>query len=258
MQILDGNCASGRTSAGMSLARCVRKISGAITADRCALDRVVRAALLLLIASEAAAAPCKQCVLDVPVVRPDAAPVLVVLHGDRELATAAATRWRAATREAGVILLSLQCPRDKGCKDSWWQWDGDTRWVLDQVDALARDVAIDPARIYLAGWSGGASYIGARAQEWTGTFAAVVIHGGGMAPQVEACAPRALPAYFLVGDKNPLHRLAVELRGWFDGCKQDVVWDLVTGGDHDKEDRALDKHRAAAILAWLRTHHRGP
>jgi hypothetical protein len=47
------------------------------------------------------------------------------------------------------------------------------------------------------------------------------------------------------------------LRAWFDGCKQDVTWDLVRGGDHDKEDRALDKKRAIAILDWLDAHHRG-
>ncbi len=217
----------------------------------------MRALLVLLLTADAAAAPCKQCVLDIPPKRADPAPVLVVLHGDRELAPAAANRWRAATRERGWVLLSLQCPRDKGCKDSWWQWDGDTRWVKDQVDAVAHDLAIDPARVYLAGWSGGASYLGSRVQEWTDTFAAVVVHGGGIYPFVETCAPRALPAYFLVGDKNPLHGHAVELRGWFDDCKQDVVWDLVAGGDHDKEDRALDKKRALAILDWLAAHHRG-
>jgi hypothetical protein len=29
------------------------------------------------------------------------------------------------------------------------------------------------------------------------------------------------------------------------------VWDLVRGGDHDKEDRALDLRKALAILDWL-------
>jgi hypothetical protein len=42
-----------------------------------------------------------------------------------------------------------------------------------------------------------------------------------------------------------------DLRRWFDGCRQDVVWDLVRGGDHDKEDRALDRKKALAILDWL-------
>ena len=212
--------------------------------------------LLLALAATAAAAPCKQCVLELPAKLP--APMLVVLHGDRELATAAAARWRAAAKAHGWILLALQCPRDQGCKDSWWQWDGDTRWVKDQVAAIAKDGAVDPDRVFLAGWSGGASYLGSRAQDWTETFAAVVVHGGGIAPFAEACPARALPAYFLTGDKNPLHHHAVELRAWFDGCKQDVVWELVSGGDHDREDRALDARRAGAILDWLAAHARGP
>jgi hypothetical protein len=29
------------------------------------------------------------------------------------------------------------------------------------------------------------------------------------------------------------------------------VWDLVRGGDHDKEDRSLDRKKALAILDWL-------
>ena len=91
-----------------------------------------------------------------------------------------------------------------------------------------------------------------------GLFSGVVIHGGGMAPQETACPVRALPAYFLVGDRNPLHRLAVELRAYFDGCKQDVVWDVLRGGEHEREHRALDVKKGAAILDWLHAHPRKP
>lgn len=34
------------------------------------------------------------------------------------------------------------------------------------------------------------------------------------------------------------------------------MWDLVRGGDHDKEDRALDRRKALAILDWLADHAR--
>ena len=64
------------------------------------------------------------------------------------------------------------------------------------------------------------------------------------------------PASFLVGDRNPLHTLVKDLRTWFDDCKQDILCDLVHGGDHDKEDRALDRKKALAILDWLSDHER--
>jgi hypothetical protein len=85
-----------------------------------------------------------------------------------------------------------------------------------------------------------------------GAFAAVVIHGGGVAPVDDTCSD--LPAYFLVGDKNPLHGLAKDLRGYFDRCKAAVVWDLVRGADHGKEAAALTAKKAGAILDWLGAH----
>jgi poly(3-hydroxybutyrate) depolymerase len=202
------------------------------------------------VAHAAPAAPCKRCTLELPAHHDAAMPLLVVLHGDRERATSAAARWHAAAAQRGWVLLALQCPVDQGCKDSWWQWNGDPSWIADQVTAVAKITSIDPDRVYLAGWSGGATYIGMHAPAWATTFAALVIHGGGHAPDAE-CPTRPLPAYFLVGDQNPLHYLMKNLRSWFDGCHEDIVWDLVRGGDHDKEDRALDRKKALSILDWL-------
>lgn len=206
---------------------------------------------LLVVAAhvQAAPAPCARCTLDAPTSR-EPVPLVVVLHGDREHASAAAARWRATVAKRGWALLSLECPAELGCKQSFWQWDGDPSWVSDQVAAVAKQVAIDPARIYLVGWSGGASWIGWRATAWAPVFAAVVIHGGGMPPDSDAC-PDRLPAYFLVGDKNPRHFSAKDLRAYFDACKQDVTWDLVAGADHAKEEAALTRAKANAILDWL-------
>jgi poly(3-hydroxybutyrate) depolymerase len=222
----------------------------------------VRIAIVCLLAlttvAHADPAPlCKQCTLEVPAQHDGDLPLLVVLHGDRERAASAAARWHAAAKQRGWALLALQCPVDQGCKDSWWRWNGEPGWIEAQVAAVAKTTPIDPARIYLAGWSGGATYIGMHAPAWTQTFAALVIHGGGHEPYTE-CPARPLPAYFLVGDKNPLHALMKDLRAWFDGCHEDIVWDLVRGGDHDKEDRALDRKKALAILDWLAERPRTP
>ena len=212
---------------------------------------------LLLVAATAAAEvkpPCTSCVLDVPA-SSEALPMLVVLHGDRETASAAHARWRAAAKKRKWVLLSLDCPVADGCskakQHSWWQWDGEPRWVLDRVADVMTQVKIDPARIYLAGWSGGATYLGRHASAWAETFAALVIHGGGQRPADETCPATPLPAYFLVGNKNPLHHLAQGLRDYLETCKQDVTWDLLAGAAHAGEHRALTTRKALAILDWL-------
>jgi len=172
-------------------------------------------------------------------------PLVVVLHGDREHARDAAARWRSAVNAHGWALLALDVPEG----DSWWKWNGDPQWVIDQVAAVKQP--IDREHVYLVGWSGGATYIGMHAQAWQGTFAAVVLHGGGMAPDNTACT--TLPAYFLVGDRNPLHRLAKDLRAYFEGCHAEVTWDLVKGADHEHEKTALTRKKANAILDYLAT-----
>jgi poly(3-hydroxybutyrate) depolymerase len=206
------------------------------------------AVLALLVASRASAAPCKGCVVDTPA-GSDPVPLVVVLHGDREHAPAAAARWHAAVKHKGWALLALECPHDLGCKDSFWKWDGDPAWVRDQIDAVAKVRAIDRAKVILIGWSGGASYLGWRAQAF-GDVAAIVIHGGGMPPATDDCAAHVPPVYFLVGDKNPLHALAQHLRSYYDGCKADVTWDVIRGADHGKEEAALTAKKAGAILDW--------
>jgi poly(3-hydroxybutyrate) depolymerase len=202
--------------------------------------------------------PCPGCMLDAFGAAGAKQPLLVVLHGDHEQASTAAARWRAAAKTRGWALLALQCPAAEKCGPSWWQWNGDPRWIRDRVADVAAQIPIDPERTYLAGWSGGATYMGLRAPAWPDTFAAVVIHGGGMAPREETapCPTRTLPAYFLVGNQNPLHELAQDLRDYFTRCKQELRWDLIAGADHPKEDAALDGKRALAILDWLAAHPR--
>lgn len=179
-------------------------------------------------------------------------PLVVVLHGDHEDSSASRRRWQTAVEARGWELLALDCPRDLGCKDgSWYRWDGDPQWLRDRVHDIASSRAIDPSRIYLVGWSGGATYIGMHLQQWPDLFAAVVIHGGGVPPRDDTCPDRPFPAYFLVGDENPAHAGARRLRDHFERCHQDVKWDLLPGADHPMEDEALTRAKADAILEWL-------
>jgi poly(3-hydroxybutyrate) depolymerase len=202
--------------------------------------------------------PCDGCTLDVPP-RTDPIPLLVVLHGNDESAGDAADRWRPAALSRGWAVLALRCPRGDGCDERgrWYRWRGEPDWVFAQVAEASRDRAFDRRRIYLAGWSGGASYMGLMAPHWHRRFAAVVFHGGGQPPAEDGC-PRDLPAYFLVGDRNPAHPSAIRLRTYWEQCGQEVRWDLVEGANHAKEDEALDAVKAMQILGWLDRRARAP
>jgi poly(3-hydroxybutyrate) depolymerase len=200
--------------------------------------------------------PCAGCIAQWPVT-PAAVPLLVLLHGDGETPARLLSKWRPWTVPAGIAVLSLACPATEGCRGSWWRWNGDPQWVVSQVDHFARHHPIDPTRRWLAGWSGGATYIGWNAQAFERTFAALVFHGGGVGPRVPDCADPAAAAYFLVGSANPLHGLVLPLRDHFAACHQDVTWALLPGADHAAEWASLDA-RGGAIVTWLGRHTRLP
>jgi poly(3-hydroxybutyrate) depolymerase len=203
--------------------------------------------------------PCAGCTLDMPpTTKP--VPLLVVLQGDRGTAEEATERWRGAALARGWAVLGLQCPRTLGCDDQarWYKWAGEPDWVLEQVAEVGKQRPLDAARVYLAGWSGGATYIGMMAPHWQTRFAAVVFHGGGQPPLSKSGCPSALPAYFLVGNENPAHPAAVRLRDYWKECSQELEWDLVDGANHAKEEQALDPEKAMSILEWLDRRSRPP
>lgn len=201
---------------------------------------------------------CSDCVL-VPSGRAGKtpAPLLVLLHGDNESASSRAAQWKAAAASRGFALLALSCPRSLGCQGSWWQWDGAPGWVDAQVEAAASATAVDPRRIWLVGWSGGATYVGMHVQHWSRLFAALMFHGGGVPQSEKFCAAPPLPALFLVGDRNPLHYLVQAQRESLERCGHELAWRLLPGADHAGERAALtDPAQLRPVLDWLEAHPR--
>lgn len=204
--------------------------------------------------------PCEKCTLDAPAEATRPLPLLVVLHGNHEDAAAAANRWNDVAVERGFVVLGLHCPRGAGCEDGkWYRWADTPTWIADQVREVVGAMPIDQARIYAAGWSGGATALGMHAPQLDRTFAAVVFHGGGQPPlTTEACPALEMPAYFLVGDENPAHPAAKRLRAYYERCDHEVTWDLLPGANHAREAKALDRAKASRILDWLEAHPRRP
>jgi len=201
--------------------------------------------------------PCSGCTVDLPSERTEperSQPLLVVLHGNNEPGSAAAARWRDAALAHGFAVVGLHCPRDRGCTDGkWYAWRETPSFVLESLAAIQRDMRIDPARTYLAGWSGGASAIGQHLGAWA-PFSAIVIHGGGQRPAKGECPAHATPAYFLVGDGNPDHAAAIALRDHLATCAGPIEWDVLAHAGHADEKRALDRDKGEHILDWLDSH----
>lgn len=206
--------------------------------------------LVLLFASRAEAALCEGCVATAPK-GDEKVPLIVILHGDWGGGPKLMhDTWLRFTKPRNVALLALQCPKDDGCKGSWWKWNGDPKWIERQIDAFADDHPIDRERLWIAGWSGGATYIGMHTQEIEATFAGIVIHGGGYWPLKEGCAATPSGVFFLYGDHNPLHAHAVELHDHYEKCGNELSTTLLKGADHEGEWKALDSN-GGKILDWL-------
>jgi poly(3-hydroxybutyrate) depolymerase len=205
--------------------------------------------------------PCPGCLTYVPE-RPGAsasapAPLLVALHGDRGSPESLAALLRPEAERRGWLLLVPRCPVAEGCREaSWWRWAGPPAWLERQVDAVARAHPVDRARVYLFGWSGGASYVTLTSPRLPALFAAVGLAGGGMAPREPGCAPCPAPVLYLAGDRNPLHGLMVEARDALSACGHAVTWRPQRGLDHAGERAALERGGAAAILDFLAVQRR--
>lgn len=200
--------------------------------------------------------PCKGCTLSLPKTSnlEQKLPLLVLLHGDEGNPSLVFSRWSHTAKERSYALLALQCPRNLGCTHgSWWRWAGDPLWLSQQVDEVAKITPLDRSKIFLVGWSGGASYMGLVSQQLRG-FTGLSFNGGGIPPVEDTCAPCQPPVIFLVGDRNPLHSLAIKTRDSLKSCGALLEWSLLPGKDHSGELAALDFIHTNRLLDWLEQH----
>lgn len=201
--------------------------------------------------------PCRGCETRVPptddIEAP--APLLVVLHGDLGDVSRMTRVWQQAALSHGMVLTSLLCPRDKGCNNSWWRWylgpRHDPSWIGQQIDAVAERLPIDPARVYAAGYSGGASYLGYYGPSNPDRFAAIAHVAGGVR-FVSQCPRRKTPVSFLIGNRDPMLALYVaKLRAWYGECGHAVSWNLLPGVTHDGIVPLLQAGKASEVVEWL-------
>ncbi len=197
-------------------------------------------------------APCAGCVT----VTPDDAgpwPLLVTFHGDEGDPSYIHGAFREVAPAAGFLLVSLRCPRDRGCGGSWWRWEAsgshdDFAWALAQIDALEAAYDVDRDRVYVAGFSGGSSYLSELVPRHTDRIAGALYLGGGYRPYGVDCAACAVPIHFVIGDRDFLLDGAMHLRGFYESCDHPVDWQLVSDVDHQ-----IVESRLPAVLDAMRS-----
>lgn len=128
--------------------------------------------------------PCAGCSLFVPAGLDPAtpAPLVVALHGDGG-STAPLHILAALEVDAAPRGMLVWAPRVPAPYQSWRTWangpDYDPGWIEDRIDEIAADHALDRARLYLAGQSGGSTFLGHYAPTHAETFAGVAYFAGG-------------------------------------------------------------------------------
>jgi N-acetylmuramoyl-L-alanine amidase len=194
---------------------------------------------------------CHDCVVDAP--RASRA-LVVVLHGDDAGASSMVADWRAATRAAHLALFAPQCPRELGCDGSWWRWLAseryDEHWMDREIAAVRSSLGIE--RVYLAGFSGGATYLSAWAPAHARDFTAIALVSGG-ATMTDTCPSAPQSALLMIGsDDDMLDQYVRPFAAWFAGCKgTTTTWRIVPQLGHHEMHRALVDGRAKQTIEWL-------
>jgi len=183
--------------------------------------------------------PCEGCVTRIPAgYDPSVAtPLLVTFHGDEGHPRYIHQAFERIVDEPGFLLVSLNCPRDLGCEGSWWRWEAyvsshDFEWTERQVDAVEEAYNVERQQIFLAGFSGGSSYLSEYIPRYSHRYASALYLGGGYDPHGVGCPECRLPIFFVVGDADFLRDSAEDLRDWYLMCTHDVDFDLVADTDH--------------------------
>jgi poly(3-hydroxybutyrate) depolymerase len=242
----------------------------------------MRGAALLFAACAAAAAvappgaarvirdwPCAGCIVQVPAGwGARKLPLFVALHGDEGDPALAASVWGPVAAAMHVVLFAPHCPASKGCSfpngagttSSWWGWlqtggRYDDGWIGRQATLVERRFRIDRDREYIAGWSGGADYLGWYALRHADRFAAAAFVAGGV-PYTSSCPSRPLAAFFLMGSTDFRYTSGQpdQVRALLTRCGSSTAEVVVQGADHATTIASLQGGYARRLLGFLLRH----
>ena len=178
-----------------------------------------------------------------------AIPLLLALHGDEGKPDYIHSSFRGLQQSTGgaFILVSPRAPYGGG---SWYKSTSNHR---DFVDAVIQKVLssynIDQDRVWITGWSGGATFLGYYAIKRQDILASVTFYMGGgsggygYSPPAGSCK---IPGRFVIGTKDFLYKLASNQRSLMKQNGHEVAWVELPGVGH-----SFQKSTLAATWSWI-------
>lgn len=129
-------------------------------------------------------------------------PVVLLLHGANRDGRSMIDTWKAVADQHGFLLMA---PDAQG---SSWQPRIDSPAAFDaMIQRLARDIPIDPNRLFLFGHSAGAVYAQILANRLPRPWKAVSTHGGAVDADAIVKAENAPPIQIILGTRDALFPL---------------------------------------------------
>lgn len=202
--------------------------------------------------------PCTGCLFDTPTEysHDSPTPLLITLHGDEGHPASIHRVYNEQPgfgKKAGFIVASLKCPKSLNCDQtasvapgsvkanySWWLWqrfipEHDPSWINRQVDKIERQYNIDLSRVYLAGFSGGTTYISTWGVDNSNRYAGMILSAGGGLKEVEtkACDQQCpLAVVISTGLDDFLHPNAKASRDFAQRCGHELLYRETAGKGH--------------------------
>ncbi len=178
-----------------------------------------------------------------------AMPVLLALHGDEGTSDYIYSVFRGLQNDTGgaFILIAPKAPFGGG---SWYKATSSHYTFINNVISWTLSkYNIDQDRLWITGWSGGATFLGYYAPKRQDILAAVIYHmgAGGVGSYSPPPASCKVPARFVIGSNDFLYKLASSHYSLLKGQGHQVDWIELKGVGH-----SFQKSTLPATWSWLK------
>lgn len=175
-------------------------------------------------------------------------PLLLALHGDEGTPDYIYSAFLSLQKSSNGAFI-LAAPKAPFGGGSWYQATAQhVTFVNAVLSALLAAYNIDQDRIWITGWSGGATFLGYYAPLRQDVLAAVVYHmgGGGGGPYSPPAGSCLIPARFVIGSEDFLYSLAKQHYNLLQSKGHEAIWVELPGVAHTFQPQTLPE-----TWSWL-------